>query len=150
MAEEHTSSAMLKLLPAATLLIAMAIVSSASGAGLDALKWKARPVIVFAGVKETAADQIARLERGRAALDEREMSVFVVRESGVTTLSGDRAPSGFSAEALRQAYRVGPDDFAIVLVGKDGGEKLRSLTPIDVSKLTGLVDKMPMRRNEAR
>lgn len=128
-----------------------AFAAPAAAAGLDALRWKARPVIVFASADDArAADQIARLQRDRAALEEREMSVFLVGRAGVTTLAGGRAPSGLDAAALRREYRVTDDAFAVVLVGKDGGEKLRFTEPVDAAKLTQTVDRMPMRRNEAR
>ena len=78
------------------------------------------------------------------------MPVFVVTTKDVTVLSGGRAPATLNAAELRKVYGIGDDVFAIVLVGKDGGEKLRSSEPVTADKLTGLVDEMPMRRQEAR
>ena len=40
--------------------------------------------------------------------------------------------------------------FSVVLVGKDGGEKLRRTTPLAPAELFALVDAMPMRRAEMR
>ena len=37
-----------------------------------------------------------------------------------------------------------------MLVGKDGGTKLRKPFPWDVRELTASIDKMPMRREELR
>jgi len=40
--------------------------------------------------------------------------------------------------------------FSIVLIGKDGGEKLRRTKPLTPAELFALVDAMPMRRAEMR
>ena len=40
--------------------------------------------------------------------------------------------------------------FEVVLVGKDGGEKLRSAVPIEPERLFETIDAMPMRRQEMR
>jgi hypothetical protein len=37
-----------------------------------------------------------------------------------------------------------------VLIGKDGGEKLRRTTPLSPEELFAIVDAMPMRRAEMR
>lgn len=38
--------------------------------------------------------------------------------------------------------------FTFILVGRDGGEKLRSSDVVSAEKLFGLIDAMPMRKNE--
>ncbi len=40
--------------------------------------------------------------------------------------------------------------FSVVLIGKDGGEKLRRTTPLSPEELFAIVDAMPMRRDEMR
>jgi hypothetical protein len=37
-----------------------------------------------------------------------------------------------------------------VLLGKDGGEKLRSRTPVTMERLNTLIDAMPMRQQEVQ
>ncbi|MDI1249127.1 MAG: DUF4174 domain-containing protein [Lacunisphaera sp.] len=46
--------------------------------------------------------------------------------------------------------RFGPAAFSVVLIGKDGGEKLRQTTPLAPADLFALVDAMPMRQAEIR
>lgn len=46
--------------------------------------------------------------------------------------------------------RFGAPAFAVSLIGKDGGEKLRRSTPLAPEELFALVDAMPMRREEMR
>lgn len=52
----------------------------------------------------------------------------------------------------QQAQRLGlrPPAFGVVLVGKDGGVKRTSATPLMPDDLFGTVDKMPMRQQEMR
>lgn len=38
--------------------------------------------------------------------------------------------------------------FTVILVGKDGDDKLREFTPIPLKKLFGTIDAMPMRKDE--
>ena len=47
---------------------------------------------------------------------------------------------------LRAALAV--DGFEVLLVGKDGGVKLRQETPLSVDDLFATIDAMPMRQRE--
>jgi hypothetical protein len=46
--------------------------------------------------------------------------------------------------------QFGTKSFSVVLIGKDGGEKLRRATPLSPEELFAIVDAMPMRRAEMR
>ncbi len=46
--------------------------------------------------------------------------------------------------------KINPNLFTVVLVGKDGGEKFSSNEIITSSKLYGLIDQMPMRKQEMK
>ncbi len=50
--------------------------------------------------------------------------------------------------AVRQRFHIAPAEFTVVLLGKDGGEKLRSKTPVTMDRLNRLIDAMPMRQHE--
>lgn len=50
----------------------------------------------------------------------------------------------------RGRYGVAEDEFAVVLIGRDGGEKLRASAPVSPAELFGKIDEMPMRRREMR
>jgi hypothetical protein len=39
---------------------------------------------------------------------------------------------------------------AVVLIGKDGGDKLTSASPLDAARLFATIDATPMRREEKR
>ncbi|MBA2443706.1 MAG: DUF4174 domain-containing protein [Rubrobacter sp.] len=52
------------------------------------------------------------------------------------------------ASGAREGFGVGDGEFAAVLVGKDGTEKLRSGEPVSAEELFGRIDEMPMHRRE--
>jgi hypothetical protein len=41
-------------------------------------------------------------------------------------------------------------DFTVILVGKDGSDKLRETKPLTLTKLYGTIDAMPMRQSEMK
>lgn len=58
--------------------------------------------------------------------------------------------SASSDTASRNRFRVKAGEFTVILVGKDGGEKMRSYHPIRWETLQSTIDGMPMRRDEMR
>lgn len=55
-----------------------------------------------------------------------------------------------SAVANRKRYRIANTAFAVLLIGKDGGVKLRSTKPLQPERLFAIIDAMPMRQHEMR
>jgi hypothetical protein len=104
---------------------------------LDQYLWKNRPVLLFAPSERDEAYglQMETLAADKSGLAERHIVVL----SDVSAHGGSQ---------LREALEI--DGFEIVLIGKDGGVKLRSKTPLDVEKLYAVIDSMPMRRREMR
>lgn len=52
------------------------------------------------------------------------------------------------AEWRKRDIDTGSPPFTCILVGRDGGEKLRSSEVVSAEKLVGLIDAMPIRRRE--
>ncbi|HEU0066935.1 MAG TPA: DUF4174 domain-containing protein [Sphingomonas sp.] len=73
------------------------------------------------------------------------------RDLAIVTVIGERvAGSADNAASLRKAHRLPRDRFVAILIGKDGGEKMRSATPIAAETLADTIDAMPMRRSGGR
>ncbi len=47
-------------------------------------------------------------------------------------------------------YKVPAQGFTFILIGKDGGEKMRSHEPVSLEKLYRTIDAMPMRQQEMK
>ena len=81
--------------------------------------------------------QHAALETDAASLRERDV---VVQDVTPEAARHERPELGVAAQTI----------FEVLLVGKDGGVKLRCGEPIAGSEITALIDTMPMRRDEMR
>ena len=104
---------------------------------VESFLWTNRPIVVFADspAGPRFIEQMELLERDETALVERDVVVLV-----------DTDPAAKSD--LRTSFR--PRGFMMVLIGKDGGVKLRKPFPWDVRELSRVIDKMPMRQQEIR
>ena len=104
---------------------------------LEEYLWQKRPVIVFADSEfdPSFVEQIELLEAGLEELEARD--VVILKDTDPTLTS-----------ELRKELR--PRGFAIVLIGKDGGVKLRKASPWDVREISRVIDKMPIRQQEMR
>lgn len=122
---------------------------------LNTLRDVARPLLIFSPANDPRlATQFEELEHHMDGAAERDLRVMVLTPQPAT-LPGNNPPllvptSPTEQAKLRQTYQVAPESFAVVLIGKDGGEKLRSGEPIPWSTLTQTIDAMPMRKDEMK
>jgi hypothetical protein len=120
-----------------TVLLAVALAASPT---LAQMKWERRVLVVAAASGENAAlaEQRRILANWKANSDDRDLTVVEV--------IGDRVQgAGDTAATIRRKYRL-PATFTAILIGKDGGEKLRSSKPFPAAVLEQTIDAMPMRR----
>lgn len=100
---------------------------------LNHYQWRYRPLVIFAPSKSDAdyVQQMSILEKSKAELADRDIIVL-----------SDTSP------ALKGHLRsqLNPKGFEVVLVGKDGGMKLRQQKPLSSEALLSTVDSMPMRK----
>lgn len=117
--------------------ILMALTGTTNANDLAAYQWKNRPVLVFADSAddENFREQMKLLNDANADITERDIVVIE-----------DTTPSQKSN--LRERFQ--PNGFLFVLVGKDGGAKLKSTSPVNIESLNSLIDAMPMRLQEIR
>ncbi len=123
---------------------AMGVSRSSEAAGaLAAWRWKSRLLLIFAPDEASAPLQAQRatLAASRAAASERDLSAIEI--------VGGHADHALDPTRLRHEHGVADQAFVVILIGKDGGEKLRRSHPIAADELFGVIDCMPMRRDEA-
>jgi hypothetical protein len=128
----------------------MMVAVSPGAQAIDAYKWKYRPLVVIADseASPSLAAQRRIVSASRAGFIERNIVVVWVVGNRVTA---DFGPSpGVSGAALRARFAGRTAAFRSVLVGKDGGAKLSSASPLSASTLFGTIDAMPMRMQEMR
>ena len=119
------------------ILLAVALAASPT---LAQMKWERRVLIVAAPSQQdpALAEQRRILANWTAKGDERDVTIVEVVGDQVRG-AGDTAP------ALRRKFRL-PSTFTALLIGKDGGDKLRSATPLPAAALEAMIDAMPMRK----
>ena len=134
------------ILAALVFLVSAAGISAARGevTSMKAYLWQNRPVLVFAPSEEhpLVAAQRTALAGEAAGLSDREIVVIEVVDG--------RAAPGLDGETLRRRYGVAEDEAAALLVGKDGGVKMRRESALTPDALYPTIDAMPMRRSEMR
>jgi hypothetical protein len=103
---------------------------------LKQYEWKNRVVLVFTPTASDARFQVQTelFEKRKADLDERNIVVLCV--------------VGAEEVKTRNHFRVSKEDFAVILIGKDGNEKHRWAGVAPIDQIDHRVDRMPMRRSE--
>jgi NADH dehydrogenase [ubiquinone] 1 alpha subcomplex assembly factor 1 len=113
--------------------------------------WKNRLLLIFSP-SELHPDYKAQkkeLEEQMAEVEDRDLVVFEIFEKGEDRIIG--SPVTYTAgESLRERFNVKPGQLTVILIGKDGGEKLRSTGHIPFEEVFSLIDSMPMRQAEMR
>ncbi|QRQ99835.1 DUF4174 domain-containing protein [Dyadobacter sandarakinus] len=99
-----------------------------------------RQVLLFynANGEQQWKSQLKVLEASKSGIDERDIKVVSIS-------------SAAQQEDQWKQWKVDRNQaFTFILVGRDGGEKLRSNDVVATRKLFGLVDAMPMRKSEMK
>ncbi len=111
--------------------------------------WRNRVLVVFGeNADPQVRRQIAALKEQTDALGARDMVVLQVTPDSVTPVFGTAGE--LQPAQLRKDLKVTDDRFEIVLIGKDGGVKLRSKDVVSDAEVFDLIDRMPMRRAEQK
>lgn len=136
----------------AALINALALpLAAAEGFDMEEFLWRNRPLLLFVPHSGFSPAQALERDLARAGADltERDMRLIRVEGSERAILEADDLPPA-TAALLRQRYRVPDGTVMLILVGKDGGEKLRGDETTDLQAVFERVDSMPMRRREMR
>jgi hypothetical protein len=128
---------------ATPILVALSLLSTAAVATpmIDQMRGNRRVLIVTT----PAASDVRLVEQRRIltdwkqGADERDVSVVEVIGEQVHGASDN-------ATTLRRSRHLPTNSFAVVLIGKDGHEAVRSTKPLTGKALSDRIDAMPMRR----
>jgi Domain of unknown function (DUF4174) len=149
------------LLPLAILLLAPVFTHAQARPGcalkpasLARMRRCYRPLLVFS---PSATD--ARLIKQQSSLDEEAddmMDRFVLFVPVITKSTNYQPPLDTPyailprkvLTAIRTRFEIAENQFTVLLLGEDGTIKLRSTTPVTISRLNSLIDAMPDRKLE--
>lgn len=118
-------------------------------AELSDYRWERRPLLLFAPTEgdPRLVETLSRIEASRCDFVDRDMVIGLVVTEGNSTLDG-QAIDAEESRRLAEQYGIGDNAFSVVLIGKDGGEKLRINEVPDLRAIYAVVDGMPMRIRE--
>jgi hypothetical protein len=80
---------------------------------------------------------------------DRDLVVFEILETGPSFINTAQIDPHM-AEAIRKKFDAPPGLFTVILVGKDGGVKLRQSPEVKLKDIFALIDAMSMRQQEMR
>ena len=111
--------------------------------------WKNRILLVFSPTQTNPhlLNQRSWNSKNRPGFDDRHLLVFEIVNNNVLLRLGEPAVT-HNASVLRSQFSVKKDQFRSILIGKDGTIKYDHPIPADPCYLFGLIDSMPMRRQE--
>ncbi|MGM0580857.1 MAG: DUF4174 domain-containing protein [Bacteroidota bacterium] len=119
---------------------------------LDDFHWKNRLLIIYADDQKSSQleEQLAKISQNDEGYNERDLKVIILKDQKVEIWnSGENHQLEFS-EIIKELNIDEDRNYQNLLIGKDGGVKLRNNPPISNEKLFKTIDAMPMRQREMR
>ncbi len=130
------------------LIVVFALMSSKIKAqDLDVYQWKNRIILLKSNTFESdwLQAQLKRLNADRTQLEEREVLLLIITDDLV--YNDRKQIMDLSADTIISTYDL--SDFnGLVLIGKDGGLKLKEAFIVNPKEIFSLIDSMPMRKTE--
>lgn len=117
---------------------------------MESYRWNKRPLLVFAPNPESAVARDQRAALTEATADFRDRDMVHVEVLGQAVWIDQTKSDSVDADLLREEYGVANSETVVLLIGKDGGVKLRRDAAINPRDLYSLIDTMPMRQREIR
>ena len=128
MVRHHPSRHFIRITLSVIFLTTSAILmpARAAAAELSDYLWQRRPLLVFAPTENDPrlVETMRRIAASRCDFADRDMVLGLIVADGASTLDG-HVVSTSQAQRLMAQYGIGANSFSVVLIGKDGGEKLR-------------------------
>lgn len=130
-------------------ILILAFMSSINQITLEDLRWKNRVILVFPYLSNSDSQYVPEIDTLQREIRERDLVYFVFQDS-LKTNSNSYFSSDY-IDQLKKKYTQGIKKDCYILIGKDGGTKLRrEQSKIDWEELFGTIDAMPMRIREMK
>lgn len=118
---------------------------------LNDYRWQNRILLIYSEHSSDSvySEQISHFSEHQTGFDERDLLVISIFAHEPSRF-GEKEIDKNSTKQIAGRYFSDDPAFSFILIGKDGGVKLRSDELVSTQDLFGLIDSMPMRRNEMR
>ncbi len=128
----------------------MSLTQNIKAQSLEDFQWKNRILLLVDTGQDTEAlqSQLDELTSDKQALKERDLVIFRVTPDAVYFLDGSL--SKLKANKIFEKCGLDFDFKGTLLLGKDGGVKLKKPFEVPAQAIFDLIDSMPMRRAEMR
>jgi len=126
--------------------------SQAQITSLDDFQWKNRLLIIYLADQKSAQlkkqlDEIEQIEKG---YKERDLKIILLKNQKVEIWKSNKNHNLQFNQIIKELDIDESKYYQNLLIGKDGGVKLRSNSPISNVNLFNTIDAMPMRQREMK
>ena len=114
-------------------------------------EWENRVILLFAPdfQNQTLKQQLGFFQKNKKGLADRKLIVYQITREEVKKDGKLLKENSVLSSSFNQ-FKVNKNEFTFILIGLDGGEKMRSSEVISREKLLSKIDRMPMRQAEIR
>jgi hypothetical protein len=118
---------------------------------LTQFKWKNRLLFLFAPDRNHPFYKHlhSQIIDQKPEVEDRDLVIFTILLQGPSQMNAT-AIDRQEADSIRDRFMIPPKAFSLILIGKDGGIKLKRNDQVDLAEVFELIDSMPMRQNEMR
>jgi len=138
----------------AILVICLSLCTELSGQDLESQLWRHRVLIIYTDDEHLAPhqNQLKELKTDTAALNDRKIVVLEIIDNQYRWLDYDKKPHApvEKLSPLMSGILSYKSLHEVILIGLDGGTKLRQNHLLTIDDLSDIVDAMPMRKAELR
>ena len=119
---------------------------------IDQYRWESRLMLLLTSETDNniLKDQLSIFNADPEGLAERKLRIIQLSPAQVRYGFDDKKNWEPSKGRLYQQYHSKDQTFEAILIGLDGGTKLRETKPLNLDRLFAIIDGMPMRRAELR
>ena len=109
---------------------------------------KNRLLLIFAASPDSEVYrwQLEAIDANKSGFEERDLLTFKIFED--EGMAGELKLNAGACNELRKEYDVDSNAFCVILIGKDGKERLRDIRPLAMDALFPIIDVMPLRKKE--
>jgi hypothetical protein len=143
------------LLKMLALIIVSSILAGQHGSAMDVdverFLWKKRLLLIFSPERADPLFNglVNEISSRRGDVEDRDLVIFEILESGASKMnSSELEPQ--KAASFRERFEIPKNTFTVILLGKDGGIKLKRNDQVRLEEIFLLIDSMPMRQDEMR